>query len=517
MYIRIFLIILSLLGLFDAGYLSYEHFSGFIPPCSASILFTDCGKVLSSQYSTIFGIPLALIGVFHYSFVFLLTFLMVSFKHKWLKYLLILETKLGFLASAYFVFLQIAVIKSICLYCMVSALISTLIFLITITAFSRERKQLFLIVIHFLYKRVVKQIFFKINPEIVHNAMVRVGESIGSFPFIRSLTKWAVFAPEEKLSQTVGGVKFNLPVGLAAGFDYEGRLTQTLAHWGFGFQTIGTITNQPYEGNPRPMLGRLPLSKSLMVNKGFKNPGAAAIVQKLEPLNFSIPVGISIGRTNSLKLETQKESITDIIQTFQTFQKSSVRNSYFELNISCPNLFGDITFYPPKNLSELLSAVDKLQLNKPLFIKMPIEKRDREVLEMLQVISKHKVTGVIFGNLQKDRNNKTLVKSEVDKFSKGYFSGKPTEQRSNELIRLAYQKYGKKLVIIGCGGVFSAEDAYKKIKLGATLIQLITGLIYQGPNLIMQINFGLTELLKKDGYTSLSQAIGADNKSGSDK
>ncbi len=142
---------------------------------------------------------------------------------------------------------------------------------------------------------------------------------------------------------------------------------------------------------------------------------------------------------------------------------------------------------------------------------MPIEKSDREVLEMLHIISKHNVTGVIFGNLQKDRSNKTLVKSEVDQFSKGYFSGKPTEQRSNELIKLTYQKYGKKLIIIGCGGVFSAADAYKKIKLGAALIQLITGMIYEGPNLIMQINFGLSELLKKDGFKQLSDAVGVDN------
>jgi dihydroorotate dehydrogenase len=130
-------------------------------------------------------------------------------------------------------------------------------------------------------------------------------------------------------------------MGLAAGFDYEARLTQSLFPWGFGFQTVGTITNNPYEGNPRPMLGRLPKSKSLMVNKGFKNLGAETTAKKLKGLTFKIPVGISIGRTNSPKLTTQEESIKDILIAFRKFEKEKIKNAYYELNISCPNLYGD--------------------------------------------------------------------------------------------------------------------------------------------------------------------------------
>lgn len=313
------------------------------------------------------------------------------------------------------------------------------------------------------------------------------------------------------LQQKIAGITFDGPMGLAAGFDYEARLTQILPSIGFGFQTIGTITNLPYGGNPRPMLGRLPKSKSLMVNKGFKNDGAIKTAEKLKHLTFRIPVGISIGKTNGQKLkETQKTAIADILQAFEVFEKTNIKNAYYELNISCPNLFGNITFYPPKNLDELLSAVDGMKISKPIFIKMPINETDSQTLKMLEVISHHKITGVIFGNLQKNRNDSSLNKDEVAKFKVGNFSGKPTQKRSDELIELAYKNYGKKLIIIGCGGVFSTQDAYRKIKLGASLVQLITGLIYEGPLLVAKINQELPDLLKKDGFSNISEAVGVD-------
>lgn len=360
------------------------------------------------------------------------------------------------------------------------------------------------------YKYVLKPILFTLNPEKVHEGMTTVGEIIGKFGITRLITKSIFYYENPKLEQTVAGIKFTNPIGLAAGFDYEAKLTQTLPAIGFGFGSIGTITNMPYGGNPKPMLGRLPKSKSLMVNKGFKNKGITKVAKKLKNYTFQIPIGISIGRTNTTKLKTQKQSVDDIIKAFTTSEKSSLKNSYYELNISCPNLFGNITFYPPKNLDTLLSSTDKLKLSKPLFIKMPIEKSDSEVKEMLKVITQHKVEGVIFGNLQKNRLDPSLYPDEVAKYSVGYFSGKPTYKRSNELIKLSYKLYGKKLIIIGCGGVFSATDAYTKIKLGATLVQMITGMIYEGPQVIGDINRGLVKLLKKDGYKQISDAIGVE-------
>ena len=364
----------------------------------------------------------------------------------------------------------------------------------------------------FTYKNIIKRIFFLFDPEMVHNFITSQGEFIGKFQMPNRILSKLFAGKSPILKQKIKGITFDGPIGLAAGFDYEAKLTQVLPSVGFGFQTVGTITNLPYKGNPRPMFGRLPKSRSLMVNKGFKNKGAAWTAKKLADQTFEIPLGISIGKTNIKRLETQKTAIADILQAFKTFENSNIKNAYYELNISCPNLYGNITFYPPKNLDELLSTVDKARLGKPVFIKMPINESNTLTLKMLDVISRHKVSGVIFGNLQKDRDDPSLDPSEVSKFKRGNFSGKPTEKRSNELIALAYKNYKNKLIIIGCGGIFSAEDAYRKIKLGASLLQLITGLIYEGPTLVAQINNELPKLLKKDGFKTISEAIGSENK-----
>lgn len=362
----------------------------------------------------------------------------------------------------------------------------------------------------FFYKNITRRIFFLFDPELVHNFVTSQGELIGRFQTPTKFLSRLFSYKSPILKQKVAGIKFDGPIGLAAGFDYEAKLTQILAPIGFGFQTVGTITNLPYKGNRKPILGRLPKSKSLMVNKGFKNKGAREIAAKLIKLNFEIPLGISIGKTNISKRETQKNAIVDILQAFKVFEDSNIKNAYYELNISCPNLFGNISFYPPKNLDILLTAVDKIKLSKPVFIKMPINETDSQTLKMLDVILRHKIAGVIFGNLQKDRKNPAIVKEEI-KWKFGNFSGLPTQKRSDELISLAYKHCGDKLIIIGCGGIFSAEDAYRKIKLGATLLQLITGLIYEGPLLVAKINSELPRLLAQDGFKNISEAIGKDN------
>jgi len=339
--------------------------------------------------------------------------------------------------------------------------------------------------------------------------MIGVGESIGDGRVIKKLLSVVLRVNDPILSQEILGVTFKNPIGLSAGFDYEGRLTQLLPLIGFGFGTVGTITKNQYGGNARPMLGRLPLSKSLMVNKGFKNMGADQTVARLRKKIFTIPIGISVGRSNDGSCLTQEASIEDIIYTFKKFKNSPVKNVYYELNISCPNLSGEVTFYPPRNLEKLLSRVDALGIKKPIFIKMPINETNKEVLKMLNVISKHNIAGVIFGNLQKDRKDKALVQSEVAKFPVGNFSGRPTYARSNELIELTYRNFKDRFVIIGTGGVFSAKDAYQKITLGASLVQLITGMVFEGPQIISQINQELITLLKKDGFTNIHQAIGS--------
>ena len=502
------IILLAFFGILDTAYLTWEHYSNSIPPCSTNI-FIDCGKVLNSQYSVVFGIPLALVGLVNY--LVLMGFVVLSIKagKKIFRYLSLLQTLVGLVVSVYLMYLQFFVIGSICLYCTASALISFGLFYFIWTKFSGERKRLAAIKINVLYKHFIKNILFLIDPEAVHNNMLVAGEFAGKSNLIKKTAEIFLKSKNTRLSQKIYGIGFGNPIGLAAGFDYEARLTQFLPSLNFGFMSVGTVTNMPYEGNPKPMLGRLPMSKSLMVNKGFKSSGAINVASRLKGLDFKIPVGISIGRTNSPKLSNQKDSIKDIVQAFETFEKAHVNNSYYELNISCPNLIhGNVAFYPPKNLEELLKAVDKLRIKKPIFAKMPIEKNDTEVLEMLEVIAKRCPKGVIFGNLQKDRNDPALVKEEVKKFKVGSFSGKPTYKRSNELIKLAYKHYRDRFIIIGCGGVFSGRDAWEKITLGASLVQLITGLVYEGPQLVNQINFELLDIMERKGFKNISEAVG---------
>ncbi len=365
-----------------------------------------------------------------------------------------------------------------------------------------------------MYK-IAKEILFKIDAEKVHENALNLGELCGNLPIVPNILNSLYTIEDKRLNQTIGGIEFKNPVGLAAGFDYDAKLTQILPSIGFGFETIGTVTNMPYEGNPYPRLGRLPKSKSLLVNKGFKSKGANAISSKLSGKSFKIPIGVSIGRTNSALLQTQEQSVSDIVQAFTLFEHSNLNISYYELNVSCPNLIhgnAKITFYSKENLEQLLQEVDKLNISKPIFVKMPIILSNDLILEMLQVISDHKLTGAVFGNLETNKTNPAIIPAEADVFSMGNFSGKPTFIRSNELIELAYKNFGKTLKVVGCGGIFSAGDAFEKISRGATLLELITGMIFEGPALIKNINKGLIKELEQRGLSNISEAVGCNIK-----
>ncbi len=369
-------------------------------------------------------------------------------------------------------------------------------------------KYVFLWFAHRLYRYVVRPILFRIDSERVHLGAIDFGAWVGEWPLVVAFLSFFTRVSNPALTQTVAGVSFQNPIGLAAGFDYEARLHKALPAVGFGFGTIGTITKNAYEGNALPRLGRLVDSRSLLVNKGLKNLGIAATLARCANDAPVIPLGLSIGMTNTKAITGESEAIADILAAFTEANSTPNSFAYYELNISCPNMMIPVSFSAPQSLDALLSALDSLHIAKPLFMKMPIEKDDAETLELLAVIARHNVLGVIFGNLQKNRQDPSLNPAEVAKYAKGYFSGKPTEKRSNELIALAYKNYGQKLVIIGCGGVFSAEDAYTKIKLGASLVQLITGMIFEGPQLIAEINHGLVKLLKQDGFKNVSEAVG---------
>lgn len=498
---------LAVVGLLDSAYLTHKHYKSGLAPCTQGF-FSSCNDVLTSSYSQIFGIPLALLGAIHYGLFTIVILIFINKKHRYSGSVIVLLSYVGLIVSAYLVYLQAAVLNAYCIFCMVSALTSLLIFVLVWKKFYKQRKFLYAGTTSICYKYFLKPILFRLNPEKVHENFVSLGQAVGTVEPARASLGCLLKYENKILEQEIEGLVFPNPIGLAAGFDYDAKLSQVLDSVGFGFHTAGTVTNMEYEGNPRPRLGRLPKSRSLMVNKGFKSEGADAIIDRIFGKFFKIPFGVSIGRTNTRSLRTQKQSVDDIVEAFTKFESLSLNHDYYELNISCPNLFGDITFYPPDNLEELLVAVQELKLSRPVFIKMPIEISDEEVLQMLEIIDKYRIQGVIFGNLQKDREHRTLDQQEVAQFKKGNFSGKPTFKRSNELISLAYKNFKNRFVIIGCGGVFSAEGAYEKIKRGANLVQLITGMIFEGPQLISQINQGLVDHLKKDGYENISQAVG---------
>jgi len=363
-----------------------------------------------------------------------------------------------------------------------------------------------------LYRNIIKPILFLFPADDVHAFFLKSGNFLGRFSFMKCTTKKLFCYDNKILNQKVSGINFKNPIGLAAGFDYDADLIGILPSVGFGYHTIGTVTDLPYQGNPRPMLGRLPKSKSLLVNKGFKSMGMESVLKKVGNPQKEIPLGISIGSTNRSYKDID-EMIGDIISSFKKVLFNT-NFDYFELNISCPNLINNecLTekFDTPVGLSKLLGRLLEAGINKPLFIKMYLEKNTEETLALTEVASKFPyVTGLIFSNLVKNRDNPKFNKEEIENAGKGNFSGKPTEEITNNLIGEVYKKYKNRFIIIGCGGVFTGQDAYEKIKLGASLIQMITGMIYQGPQQIGLINKELSALLVKDGYKNVNEAIGS--------
>ena len=349
---------------------------------------------------------------------------------------------------------------------------------------------------HVLYTYLLKPIFFQFDPEFVHNQTVQSGKILGKISVAKNCIEWMWAYHNPVLTKTLDGITFPNPVGLSAGFDYNGDLSNILPAIGFGFHTIGTVTLKSYAGNPPPRLGRFPRSHALLVNKGLKNAGAIAIIKKLRKCRFEIPMGISIASTNQ-HFNSEKEQIDDIVECFYLFETSHLHHAYYELNISCPNTFGGEPFTSPIRLERLMKKMDQLNLSRPLYIKMPIDQSEKETLALLKMLAKHNVQGVIFGNLTKDKTNPAVHPEDrkVWLTRKGNLSGKPTWQRSNTLVAFTRKHFPTRFTIIGTGGIFSGADALQKLVAGADLVQLITGMIYEGPQLIGDINRCLARAL----------------------
>lgn len=363
------------------------------------------------------------------------------------------------------------------------------------------------------YRYMVKPVFFSIDPEQVHDSMLSRGAWLGTSQFRRLLARAAFYYSHPALRQTIKGLTFANPVGLAAGFDKDGTLTQILPEVGFGFIEIGSITGRPCSGNPGRHLWRLKKSKSIVVNYGLKNLGATTISEALKDVPFKVPVGISMAKTNSAATIDEEQGIADYLSVYREFVTRRVGN-YFTINISCPNVCGGQPFLEPHALRRLLAALSEARLRygdmTPWFLKLAADLYPTVVDEIIEAARPYPVAGFICANLTKNRNNKKIIDRDVPDC--GGLSGAVVKDLSTNLVRYIYSKTGPEFVIIGCGGIFSAEDAYAKIKAGASLLQLITGMIFKGPQLISQINQGLVGLLRRDGYASISEAIGADHR-----
>jgi dihydroorotate dehydrogenase len=358
----------------------------------------------------------------------------------------------------------------------------------------------------FIYKYCFKPIAFSIDPERIHDIVTYIGKILGNIPITNMLVDRFLNFKHISLEQDILGIKFTNPIGLSAGFDKNAELYKILPSVGFGFAELGSITGEMCLGNSKKRLWRLPKSKSLLVYYGLMNDGAIAISKRLQGVQFKIPIGISVAKTNCKETVDINEAINDYLKAFKAFDGIG---SYVTINISCPNTFGGQPFTDPLLLNMLLEKIDQAKTAKPIFIKLSPDLDFKNIDSLLEVIGKHNVQGIICSNLTKNRNNTSIVEKDIPEV--GGFSGKAVEELSNNLISYVYKKTRSKYVIIGSGGVFSAEDAYTKIKLGASLIQIITGMVYEGPQLIGEINRGLVELLKRDGYKNISEAVGVGN------
>lgn len=341
--------------------------------------------------------------------------------------------------------------------------------------------------IAWLYRRLAKPLFFRLDPERIHDIMQVTGAVLGRTPITRGLTRTALAYRHPVLERVIWGLKFPNPIGLSAGFDKDGVLVDIIPSVGFGFMEIGSVTASPCSGNQRPRVWRLPNSRSLLINYGLKNNGAQALHQRLSGRQFGIPLGISIAMTNCLANHNPQIAISDYVASYRLLAPIA---DYVTLNVSCPNVSGGQPFMQPEHLRELLRAIAAIRHTNPLVIKLSPDVTPLELDYILELADEFKVDGIIVGNLTKRRYD--LLPREMQKV--GGISGPPLFAPMLEHVRQVKSRSGDRFVIIACGGVTTADDARRALDAGASLIQLITAMIYEGPQVVGRINHGLARV-----------------------
>jgi dihydroorotate dehydrogenase (fumarate)/dihydroorotate dehydrogenase len=359
------------------------------------------------------------------------------------------------------------------------------------------------------YQRIVRPGLFRFDAERMHDASIRALRCLGGTPVLRPWCRRHYQVRDERLRSEVFGLQFENPIGLAAGYDKNGLAIRGLEALGFGFLEIGSISIDPSPGNPRPRLFRLPQHRVIIVHYGLPNIGAHAVVQHLGRSKRQVPLGVNLVNTNRLRSDTEQVILDDFVRAFR-----AVRNSadYIVLNLSCPNTeSGRECFAERRRVAHLLELLSSEGVELPLLLKVSPLGGVAAIDSLLEVVDPfHFVSGFIF-NTPSGKPDALGLSPEQLLAMPGAVTGPVHEPRMNEAIGNLYGRMDRdRYRIVGVGGVFSAEDAYRKIRLGASLVQIYTALVYQGPGIVRKINQGLANLLKRDGLSSVAAAVGVD-------
>ncbi|MFH1209334.1 MAG: quinone-dependent dihydroorotate dehydrogenase [archaeon] len=341
-----------------------------------------------------------------------------------------------------------------------------------------------------MYK-IIRPLLFRADPEYMHTKTLELGKKLSNSK-IRNIIDYIYGFEDERLNVNVLGFKFKNPIGLAAGFDKNGDLVDFLPSLGFGFLEIGSITALAREGNEKPRLFRLEKDKALINRLGLNNEGADSIYEKLKDREFKVPLFINISKTNDPSI-LYKKAVDDFLYSFKKIYDIV---DIVTINISCPNTKDGKTFEERSSLEELISKLtENNPLNKKLLIKISPDILYSKLEDIFYVAEKYNIDGYVISNTSLSRTDLKTSSRKIERIGRGGLSGQPIKQRSTNLIKYIKFNYPDK-TIIGVGGIFSAQDAYEKLKAGASLIQIYTGLIYEGPGLVKKIKKDLVKILE---------------------
>lgn len=363
-----------------------------------------------------------------------------------------------------------------------------------------------------LYRRALRPLLFRLDPERAHNGAIALGAALGRTGFGATAAGRLFRFEDDRLRQQVGGMTFANPVALAAGFDKSGRAVRGLASLGFGSIEVGSVSERPSKGNPeRPRLFRLPADEAIVVYYGVPNDGAEVVARRLARCGVKVPLGVNLVETNTGVPVAAGEVMGELSEAAQAFSGIA---GYLALNLNCPNTSGGRSpFDDAAMIRELLGLLAGIPGLPPVFLKLTASADPARRDGVLEAIDGFPlVKGIIF-NLPPGIPAQGLrtPAAELARMP-GTLCGPPVRELVNQAIRAWYPHLDhSRHVIVGSGGISSAEDAYDKIRLGATLLQLYTALVFRGPGIVREINRGLCRLLERDGFSHLSEAVGADH------